>query len=112
VYDRRELYTTDAVRNKLGNDFKITESLPKKTKVKIINVEKDELKIDDKNFLNSIKEQKRIETNNGDFQMRLLKRIKRINKEKVNDPSKTTKKEDSIIIMEKNECGMEQAQNI
>jgi len=36
--------------DKLGNDFKITESLPRKPKVKIINVGKDELEMDDKDL--------------------------------------------------------------
>jgi len=54
--------------------------------------------MDDKDLPDTIKKHNKIKTNNAGFNMRLLKRIERINKENVNLPDRATKEEDSIIM--------------
>jgi len=44
----------DVVQNRLGSDFKITESVLRKPKVKIVNIGRDELEMDDKELLETI----------------------------------------------------------
>jgi len=70
-----------AVSEKLGNNFEVTEIIPKKPKIKIINIGKDELEMKDKDLLDTIRKQNRIETNIDGFHMRLLKRMKRADEE-------------------------------
>jgi len=62
----------DVVQNRLGNDFKITESVPRKLKLKIVNIGKDELEMDDKELLETIMKQNKIEADREGFHMRIL----------------------------------------
>jgi len=107
----------------LGDNFKVTETIPRKPKVKIINIEKDELEMEDKELLNTIKKQNRIKTDTHGFHMRLLKRIKSKDGERENRSSRTSKEEGSMIlkldentyrlmVKERSECVMEEVHNI
>jgi len=87
----------DVVQNRLSSDFKVTESVPRKPKVKIVNIERDELKIDDKELLETIMKQNKIEADREEFHMRILKRVKMRGVEGER-PNRTIKEEGSIII--------------
>jgi len=50
-------------------------------KVKIMNIEKDELQMEDKELLETITKQNKIETDGDGFHMRIVKRVKRTNEE-------------------------------
>jgi len=58
----------------------------------------NELEMNYRNLVDTIKKQNKIETDNESFHMHLLKRIKSINKEEMNHPDRTTKEEGSIIM--------------
>jgi len=62
----------ETVMEKLGDNFKVTESIARKSKVKIINIGKNELEIEDKDLLDTIQKQNIIETDIDSFHMRLL----------------------------------------
>lgn len=68
------------VQVKLGENFKIMESLQMKLKIKIINIREDEMKLDD-SLMTTIKKRNRIEAVSEGFHMRI---VKRITKEKKN----------------------------
>jgi len=87
----------DMVQNRLDSDFKV-KSFRRKSKVKTMNNGKEELKMDDKDLLNTIQKQNRIEIANEDFHMRLLKRIKNINRKEMNYPGRIPKQDNSIIM--------------
>jgi len=81
------------VQNRLGSDFKVTESVPRKPKVKILNIGRGELEMDDKKLLETIMKQNKIEADKEGFHMKILKRIKRrgVEGEK---PNRTAKEEE------------------
>jgi len=87
----------ETIMKKLGDKFKVTEAIPRKLKVKIINIRK-ELEMEDKELLDTIKKQNRIETNIDGFHMQLLKRVKRRDEERENCSSRISKEEESIIL--------------
>jgi len=62
-----------------------------------MNVGKDELEMD-RDLLNTIKKQNKIENDKESLHMRLLKRLKSINKEGMNHSGRILKEEDSIIM--------------
>jgi len=61
------------VQTKLGENFKITESM--KTKIEIINVAEEEIKMEATDLIDTIKNQNKIEAVTEDFHMRILKRF-------------------------------------
>jgi len=87
----------DVVHNRLGSDFKVTESVPRKPKVKIVNIGRNELEMDDKELLETIMKQNKIEADREGFYMRILKRVKRRGVEEER-PKRTATEERSIII--------------
>jgi len=80
--DLETLKDVQKVQNRLGSDFKVTESVPRKSKVKIVNIGRDELEMDDKELLETIIKQNKIEADREGFYMRILKRVKRRGVEK------------------------------
>jgi len=68
----------DVVQNRLGSDFKVMESIPRKPKVKIVNIGRDWiLEMDDKELLETIMKPNKIEVDREEFHMRILKSVKR-----------------------------------
>jgi len=67
----------NVVQNRLDSDFKVTESVPRKPKIKIVNIGRDELEMDDKKLLEIIMKQNKIEADREGFHMKVLKRVKR-----------------------------------
>lgn len=85
------------VQDKLGKDFQVIESLQRKPKLKIININDEEMKMDDDNLIAAIKRQNRIDTGKDACQIRIIKRINREGREdKRRD--RRGKNEGSIII--------------
>ncbi|XP_070169431.1 uncharacterized protein PF3D7_1120000-like [Polyergus mexicanus] len=78
------------VQDKLGENFKVTESPQMKPKIKIINVSEEEMRLDDDDLITTIKKQNRIDAINDGFQMRIVKKIV---KEKRNDNNQLRRKE-------------------
>lgn len=64
----------DTVQDKLGENFSVSESLQIKHKVKIINVGEEEMTLGDKELMDTIKKQNKIDINDG-TQLRVVKRI-------------------------------------
>lgn len=88
----------ETVKEKLEDNFKITESVPKKPKIRIINIGKEEFQMEDKDLLNTISKQNRIETDIEGFYMKLLKRIERGDGERENRTGRTLNNGGSIIL--------------
>jgi len=59
----------------LSENFKITELLQRKPKIKIINVGEEEIKMEDIDLVDTIKKQNRIEATSEDFHIRILKKL-------------------------------------
>ncbi|XP_070158954.1 uncharacterized protein [Polyergus mexicanus] len=78
------------VQDKLGENFKVTESPQMKLKIKIINVSEEEMRLDEDDLITTIKKQNRIDAINDGFQMRIVKKIV---KEKRNDNNQLKRKE-------------------
>lgn len=82
------------VQEKMGENFKVTESAEVHPKIKIVNVEEEELKLEDNELVCTIKKQNGIEEIEG-RQMKIVKRIiKAANQEK----RKRGTEEGSIIL--------------
>lgn len=60
---------------KLGKDFEIMEPKKIKPKLKIINVDEEEMKIKDEDLIDTIKKQNNIDGRGGGFHIRVVKRI-------------------------------------
>ena len=61
----------ETVQDKLGKNYKVMDSPQLKPKIKIINIDVEELKLDDNELINTIKEQNEINAVN----MQIVKRI-------------------------------------
>ncbi|XP_039313145.1 uncharacterized protein LOC120359509 [Solenopsis invicta] len=61
----------ETVQAKLGENYKVLESSRSKPKVKIVNINLEEMNLDDNELINTIKKQNRIDTVN----MRIVKRM-------------------------------------
>lgn len=62
----------DTICEKLGDDFEITETKNIKPKIKIINVGEEEMKLNDKNLVDRIKKQNKIDGKKEGFYIREL----------------------------------------
>lgn len=58
-----------AVQDKLGEDFKVTESPQMKPKIKMINFDEEEIKLDNDKLIYTIIKQNGIDTVNDEFSM-------------------------------------------
>lgn len=65
------------VQSKLGDDFKVTESPRMKPKIKIINIDEEELKLEDEKLIHTVVKQNGIDAVNDEFSMRIMKRLVR-----------------------------------
>lgn len=79
------------MQNKLGESFKVVESPQTKPKVKIINIDEEDMKLKDEELIGTIRRQNKINSSNED--MRIVKRII-----KNNNKSQRGKEEGSVII--------------
>lgn len=86
------------VQDKLGENFKVTESPQMKPKIKIINVSEEEMRLDDDDLITTIKKQNRIDAINDGFQMRIVKKIVKEKRNDNNQLRRREKEEGSIII--------------
>lgn len=89
------------VQARLGENFMVTESLQVKPKIKIVNIDEDEIKLDDNDLIDVIKRQNKIPVNK-EFQMRI---VKKIIKEKRNYRNQSGRRgrEEGVVIMETDE---------
>jgi len=87
----------NTIQDMLGENFKVTESPKIKPKIKIINIDVQELKVVDDALIATIKKQNRIVAVNEGFQIRLVKKIVK-EKEDANNQRKPRKEESSVII--------------
>ena len=86
----------ETVQDKLGKNYKVMDSPQLKPKIKIINIDVEELKLDDNELINTIKEQNEINAVN-------MQIVKRVVKEKRNNQSERRGNEEGSIIMEVDE---------
>ncbi|XP_029670033.1 uncharacterized protein LOC115239577 [Formica exsecta] len=86
------------VQDKLGENFKVTESPQITPKIKIINVSEEEMRLDDDDLITTIKKQNRIDAINDGFQMRIVKKIVKEKRNDNNQLRRREKEEGSIII--------------
>ncbi|XP_072757715.1 uncharacterized protein [Anoplolepis gracilipes] len=63
-----------AVQAKLGENFKVTESLQMKPKIKIVNIDEEDIKLNDNELIDTIKKQNKVAVNK-EFQIRIIKKI-------------------------------------
>jgi len=87
----------DVFQKKMGNDFRVTEVVPRRPKVKIVNIDKEEMDMGDKDLIETIKKQNKIESNIESFHMCLLKRLK-LSQRTENQTNRKPKEEGSIIV--------------
>jgi len=87
----------DAVQSKLGEMYNVTESVRTKPKLKIINIDKEIMELEDEELIQTIKKQNSIEESHIDIVKRILKR----NKDTSQPGNK--RREDGSIIIEANE---------
>jgi len=86
----------ETVQAKLGENYKVIESPQSKPKIKIINIDVEEMNLDDNELINTIKKQNKIDT----VSMRIMKRIV---KERRNNQSEKKGNKEGTIIMEVDE---------
>ncbi|XP_077277355.1 uncharacterized protein LOC143905676 [Temnothorax americanus] len=79
----------ETVQAKLGENYKVTESSKSKPKVKVININIEEMNLDDNKLISTIKKQNKIDTVN----MRIVKRMV-----KVKNDQRRGNEERSIIV--------------
>ncbi|KAL6265886.1 hypothetical protein P5V15_002718 [Pogonomyrmex californicus] len=66
----------DTVREKLGEDFKITEPKKIRPKIKVVNVGEEEIQLKDKILIDTIKKQNTIDgREDEEFGIKIVKRI-------------------------------------
>lgn len=62
----------ETVKEKLGDDFKVTEPRGIKPKIKVVNVGEEEIQLDDVNLIDTIKKQNKFEE---EFYIKIVKRM-------------------------------------
>ncbi|XP_024942642.1 uncharacterized protein LOC112494620 [Cephus cinctus] len=82
------------VQNKMGEGFKVTESTQMKSKIKIVNIEEEELNLTDEELVDTIKTQNGIEETEG----REWKIVKRLTKGRQQERNRRGPIEGSIIL--------------
>lgn len=83
------------VQEKLGEDFKITEPKKIQPKIKVLNVGEEEMKLDERDIVNTIIVQNKLKVERDGFYIRILKKI---DNEGRNRPGRRGKEEGSLIL--------------
>ncbi|XP_011694553.1 PREDICTED: uncharacterized protein LOC105453951 [Wasmannia auropunctata] len=65
----------DTVREKLGEDFKITEPKKIRPKIKVVNVGDEEMQLKDETLVDTIKKQNTIDSRDEEFCIKIVKRM-------------------------------------
>ncbi|EZA53813.1 hypothetical protein X777_06629 [Ooceraea biroi] len=84
------------VENKLGNKYQIIEPRNAQLKLKIFNVDEEEMKCNEKQIVGMIIKQNNLEEENRGFNMKIVKKI--IKKGNENSTSRMKKEDGSLII--------------
>lgn len=63
------------VQNKMGKEYNIMEPKGTKTKIKVVNIAEEEMKLDDENLFYVIMKQNKMVDEGEEFDMRIIKRI-------------------------------------
>lgn len=89
------------VQAKLGENFKVTESPQIKPKIKIVNIDEEDIQLDDNDLIDTIKKQNQV-TTNKETHMRI---VKKITKEKRNYNNQAVRRggAEGVVIMEADE---------
>jgi len=98
--EREMVKLRDTVREKLGEDFKVTEPKGRKPKLKVVNVGEEELQLDDVILIDTIKKQNKID------EELYIKIVKRMAKGRSDDNARNAgngRKEDGSLILEVDE---------
>lgn len=88
----------DTASEKLGKDFEIMEPRMMKPKLKVINVDEDEMKLKDEDLIDTIKRQNNIVGNVKGFYMRVVKRINNDRRGGTARTGRGNKEEGSLIL--------------
>ncbi|XP_029177728.1 uncharacterized protein LOC114945635 [Nylanderia fulva] len=91
----------DTVREKLGDDFKVTEPKGVKPKIKAVIVGEEEMQMDDEALIDTIKKQNKIDE---ELHIKIVKRMAKGNE---NSRAGSGRKEDGSLIMEVDEIAHE-----
>lgn len=86
------------VSEKLGKDFEIMEPKKIKPKLKVLNVDEDEMKLKDEDLIETIKKQNNFDGNERGFYIRVVKRIDNVRRGGIARTSRRNKEEDSLIL--------------
>lgn len=87
----------DTVSEKLGKDFEIMEPKKIKPKLKITNIDEDEMKLKDENLIDTIKKQNNIDRRKKGSYIRV---VKRINNTRRGETTRRENKEEGSLILE------------
>lgn len=87
----------DTVSEKLGKDFEIMEPKKIKPKLKITNIDEDEMKLKVENLIDTIKKQNNIDRRKKGSYIRV---VKRINNTKRGETTRRENKEEGSLILE------------
>lgn len=88
------------VQDKMGEEFKVTEPAQIKPKIKIVNIDEDEMQLEDGKLIETIRIQNEIDSNQ-DCEMTILKRIMNKGQKEQNKPGRS--REEGSIILEVDE---------
>lgn len=88
----------DTVSEKLGKDFEIMEPKKIKPKLKVLNVDEDEMKLKDENLIDTIKKQNNIDGSERGFYIRVVKRIDNERRGGTTRTRRGNKEEGSLIL--------------
>lgn len=83
-----------AVQEKMGDGFKVMESTQAKPKLKIVNIEEEELQLEDEKLIDVIKRQNGL----NEIETSEMKIVKRIIKRRDHDRNRESSEEGSVII--------------
>lgn len=93
----------DTVREKLGDDFKIEEPEKRKPKIKIINVNEEEINLKDENLIDTIVKQNEINGKEEDFYITVVKKIVKEKKDDIARTREGGRREEGSLILEVDE---------
>lgn len=88
----------DTVSEKLGKDFEVVEPKKIKPKLKVLDVDEDEMKLKDEDLIDTIKKQNNIDGNEGGFYIRVVKKIDKVRKGGIARNRNGNKGEGSLIL--------------
>lgn len=82
----------------MGDDFEIMQTKKIKPKIKVVNVGEEEMKLNDKNLIDTITRQNKVDNREEGFYLRVVKRITKEGKKGDTRVRRGNNEEDSLIL--------------